>query len=63
MMALCSLRYAERQPAEDAPEETTVRMIVSIALAFFIQLGPNRLSRFLDAIAETEFFHELTMID
>ncbi len=62
-MALCSLRCAERQPADDAPEETTVRMIVSIALAFFIQLSPNRFSKLMDAIAETEYFHELIMID
>jgi hypothetical protein len=55
--------FPERQPANGVADETIVHMVVSIALAFFIQLGTHRLSRLLDAIAETDYFQELTMID
>lgn len=62
-MAPCSIRCSEHQRADGIADETIVRMVVSIALAFFIELGPNRFSRLLDAIADTEHFRELTMID
>lgn len=63
MMTSCSIRHSERAPADGGLDETIVHMVVSIALAFFIELSPNRLSRLVDAIACTEYFHEPTMID
>ena len=56
MMTPGLVRFPERQPAHGIADETIVHMVVSIALAFFIQLGPKRLTRLLDAIADTEYF-------
>lgn len=63
MMTPGLVRCSERQPADGVADETIVHMVVSIALAFFNQLSPKRLTRLLDAIADTEYFQELTMID
>ena len=54
LMTYCLVRRSERQHADCIVDETNVRMVVSIALALFIELGPNRLSRLLDAIADNK---------
>lgn len=47
----------------DAGEPATLQMFVAATLGLFTELAPQRLSRLLDAIAECEYFHDLTMID
>lgn len=44
-------------------EGTTGQMLASVALALSLELGLGRFSKLLDAIADNETFHELTMID
>lgn len=56
MMTASLVHFPERQNADGIADETIVYMVVSTALAFFIQLGPKRLTRLLDAIADTEYF-------
>jgi hypothetical protein len=47
----------------DAAEASTLEMFVTLMLGPLAELAPARLSRLLDAIAECEYFHDLTMID
>jgi len=56
MMTPSLVHFPERQHADGIVDETIMYMVVSTALAFFIQLGPKRLTRLLDAIADTEYF-------
>ncbi len=44
-------------------EASMLQLLSSLTLAVFLDFGPRRFSRLLDAIAENEFFHELTMLD
>jgi hypothetical protein len=52
----------EPQPI-DAVDGSVLQLLSSLTLTLFTDLGPKQLSRLLDAIAENEFFHELTMLD
>ena len=42
---------------------TLFQMVAAATLGLFAELGPNRFTRLLDALAECEQFHDLTMID
>jgi len=56
--------HAPRVPQPvDAIDGSVLQLLSSLTLAIFTELGPKRLSQLLDAIAENEFLHELTMID
>ena len=44
-------------------DASILQLLSSLMLAVFVELSPSRLSRLLDAIAENESLHELTMID
>ncbi len=46
-----------------AIEPTLLHLVVAATLGVFTDLGVGRFAKLLDAIAETEHFHELTMID
>lgn len=46
-----------------AGDPTMLQMFVAATLGLFTELGPGRFSRLLDAIAECEYFHDITMID
>ncbi len=46
-----------------AGEPTLFQMVAAATLGLFAELGPNRFTRLLDALAECEQFHDLTMID
>ena len=48
---------------DDVAEQMLVPMIIVAVLSIFTEFGSQRFSRLLDAIAETEFFHDMTMID
>lgn len=50
------------QPIRDR-DDSTLQVLASVALALSMELGLGRFSRLLDAIADNETFHELTMID
>lgn len=50
------------RPFKD-PDGSTLQVLVSVAVALSMELGLGRFSRLLDAIADNETFHELTMID
>jgi hypothetical protein len=44
-------------------DASILQLLSSLLLAVFVELSPSRLSRLLDAIAENECLHELTMLD
>jgi hypothetical protein len=48
---------------DDVGEPMLMPMIIAAMLSIFTEFGSQRFSRLLDTIAETEYFHELTMID
>lgn len=51
-----------RCPVQEA-DGTTLQELASVALALSRELGLGHFSRLLDAIADNENFHELTMIN
>jgi len=61
-MGVGSATCREPHPA-DGSEPELLQLLHSLTLAVFNELGPSRYSKLLDAIAENEFFHDLTMID
>lgn len=61
-MSIDTVCYRQDRPA-DAAEPAMVHMIVFATLSIFAEFGSSRFSRLLDVIAETEYFHEMTMID
>jgi len=48
---------------DDVADPMLVPMIIAAVLSVFTEFGSQRFSRLLDAIAESEYFHDLTMID
>ena len=46
-----------------ADEPTLVQMVAGATLGLFTELAPGRFARLLDALAECEQFHDITMID
>ena len=40
-----------------------LQMFVAVTLSLFTELGPSRFSQLLDAIAECDLFHDITMIE
>jgi hypothetical protein len=51
------------QTAARADEPSLVQLVSAATLGLFTELGPSRFTRLLDALAECEQFHDLTMID
>lgn len=60
-MAIASTACPEPDRIESDPE--LLALLGSLTLSVFSELGVSRFSKLLDAIAENETFHELTMID
>lgn len=61
-MSLETACRRQDQPLEFA-EPTIVHMTISVVLWVFTELGASRVSQLLDAIADSEYVHELTMVD
>ncbi len=62
-MSLGALPHGVGRPSSDTVEPPVVQIAVCAMFAVFIEFGANRFSRLLDAIAETESFQGMTMID
>lgn len=63
MVSSDSRSFDDWQAASDASDPAMLQMFVAATLGLFTELAPQRLSRLLDAIADCEYFHDLTMID
>jgi hypothetical protein len=61
-----TFRSQERRgydPADEAAASTALFLLISAALSFLGLFAAARMSRLLDALADVERFHNLTMID
>jgi hypothetical protein len=63
---LTTVRSQERRgydPADEAAASTALFLLFSVALSFLGLFAAARMSRLLDALADVERLHNLTMID